>query len=179
MPNLFPHKHSQQSLNFAGGLHILDQELLFRPNQLDKRHHAYKHITSALTYDFFGNVVKEGLPSDAWLIVAIRERFGDRFKKKRCGTLLYRYHVMRSIEKIYKQMKQGLETAPLQRAKTQANDDEPDEVYRLGYAHPAEQNLNDIFYRKCGLIMHMIESNIDESNLDKIFREMYWDALAV
>lgn len=25
--------------------------------------------------------------------------------------------------------------------------------------------------------MHMIESNIDETNLDKIFREMYYDAL--
>jgi hypothetical protein len=24
VPNLFPHKHAQQSLNFAGGLHILD-----------------------------------------------------------------------------------------------------------------------------------------------------------
>lgn len=27
--------------------------------------------------------------------------------------------------------------------------------------------------------MHMIESNIDESNLEKIFREMYQEALAV
>jgi len=37
--------------------------------------------------------------------------------------------------------------------------------------------MNDLYYRKCGLIMHMIESNIDETNLDKIFREMYADAI--
>lgn len=77
-------------------------------------------------------------PSDLWLIVAIRERLGDRFKKKKCGTLLYRYQIMRSIEKLYKQMKYGLETSPLQTAKTQANETEPDEVYRLGYCNPAE-----------------------------------------
>jgi hypothetical protein len=76
--------------------------LLFKPNQIDKRHHIYKHLATALTFDYFGNVVREGLPSDTWLLVAIRERLGDRFKKKRCGTLLYRYHVMRNIEKLYK-----------------------------------------------------------------------------
>jgi hypothetical protein len=118
VPNLFPHKHAQLSLNFAGGLHILDQDILFKPTQIDKRHHTYKHLTSALTFDYFGNMVRERLPSDAWLIVAIRERLGDRFKKRRCGTLLYRYHVMRNIEKMYKKMKQGLETAPLQRSNT-------------------------------------------------------------
>lgn len=50
-------------------------------------------------------------------------------------------------------------------------------MYRLGAPHPAELSLSDIFFRKCSLIMHMIESNIDETNLDKIFREMYFDAL--
>ena len=47
----------------------------------------------------------------------------------------------------------------------------------LGCCHPAEQSYNDIFYRKCGLIMHMIESTIDESNLDKIFKEMYSEVI--
>jgi len=117
-------------------------------------------------------------PSDLWLITAIRERLGDRFKKKKCGTLLYRYQIMRSIEKLYKQMKNGIETTPLQRVKSAANDNELDEMYRLGCSHPQDQTLNDIFYRKCALIMHMIESNIDETNLDKILREMYQEALA-
>ena len=91
MPNLFPLKNAQQSLNFADGLHILDQDILFRPNQIDKRHHAYKHLTSALTFDFYGSMVREMYPSDLWLIVAIRERLGDRFKKRKCGALLYKY----------------------------------------------------------------------------------------
>jgi len=121
--------------------------------------------------------VRERLPSDAWLIVAIRERIGDRFKKRRCGTLLYRYHTMRAIEKMYKQIKQGLSIHPLQQSNKKEKEEEPDELYRLGCPHPAEQSLNDIFYRKCGLVMHMVESNIDESNLDKILREMYHDAL--
>lgn len=117
VPNLFPHKHAQQALNFAGGLHILDQDLLFKAGQIDKRHHIYKHLTTALSFAYFGNNVRESLPSDNWLLVAIRERLGDRYKKKRCGTLLYRYQVMRAIDKLYKQMKNGFETSPLQRSK--------------------------------------------------------------
>ena len=43
---------------------------------------------------------------------------------------------------------------------------ELEDLSRLGCPEASEQTLNDIFYRKCALVMHMIESNIDESNLD-------------
>lgn len=122
--------------------------------------------------------MSELVPSDNWLLVAIRERIGDRFKKKRCGTLLYRYQVMKSIEKLYKQMKHGVETTPLQKQyhKNEHDMPEPPELQGFSCPHPSEQEFNDIFYRKCGLIMHMIESSIDESNLDKILRALYQDA---
>lgn len=71
-------------------------------------------MASALTFDYFGSRVTEDRPSDHWLFMGVRERIGDRFKKKKCGTLLYRYHIMKSIEKLYKQMKAGIETFPLQ-----------------------------------------------------------------
>lgn len=45
-------------------------------------------------------------------------------------------------------------------------------------ANSADTFLSDIYFRKCGLLMHMIESNIDEAMLDKIFREMYQEAVA-
>ena len=156
-------------LSFGGGLHILDQEILFRPNQVDKRHHLYKHIAGALTFDYFGYIVREQTSGDAWLLESVRQRIGDRFKKKKCGSLLYRYQIMRSIEKIYEKMKNGAEMFPLQRRYK-------DSMQSLGPAHPSHQYLSDIFYRKCSLLMHMIESNIDESHLDKIFREMFHDA---
>lgn len=35
-------------------------------------------------------------------------------KKKKCGMLLHKYQVMRSIEKLFKQMKNGAELTPLQ-----------------------------------------------------------------
>lgn len=66
-----------------------------------------------MTFDFFGSRVREAKPSDLWLMVAIRERIGDRMKKKKCGMLLYKYQVMRNIERMYKQMKYGAEIRPL------------------------------------------------------------------
>lgn len=98
-------------------------------------------------------------------MVAIRERIGDRMKKKKCGMLLYKYQVMRNIEHMYKQMKYGAEMRPLQSAIESA--------YHLS----GEQQLSDLFYRKCSLLMHMIESSIDEATLDKILKGLYADAL--
>lgn len=66
-----------------------------------------------MTCDFFGSRIVEKSSSDLWLLTAIQERIGDRMKKKKCGTLLYRYQVMRSIEYIAQQMKRGAETNPL------------------------------------------------------------------
>jgi len=81
--------------------------------------------------------------SDSWLLVAIRERVGDRYKKKKCGTLLYRYHIKKSIDKIYKQMKSGVEVAPLQILQKQRNaesqqNNEHEELKGLGCTHPSE-----------------------------------------
>ena len=83
---------------------------------------------------------------------------------------------MMQIEKLYKQMKAGVETAPLQRIHVFKNTgalSPVEDLTRLGCPEASEQTLNDIFYRKCSLFMHMIESHIDESNLDKILKEMY------
>lgn len=37
--------------------------------------------------------------------------------------------------------------------------------------------MSDVFYRKCGLLMHMMESSIQEQKLDEIFRGLYHEAL--
>ena len=132
-----------------------------------------------MTFAYFGSRVREQCPSDLWLLVAVRERIGDRFKKKKCGALLYRYQIMTQIDKLYRQMKAGVETSPLQRISTFKKGpalSALEDLARLGCREAGEQTLNDIFYRKCALFMHMIESNIDESNLDQIFREMYLEA---
>ena len=68
-------------------------------------------------------------------------------------------------------MKAGVETCPLQQIHTFKERKgspltELEDLSRLGCPEASEQTLNDIFYRKCALVMHMIESNIDESNLD-------------
>jgi hypothetical protein len=90
-----------------------------RPNQIDKRHHLYKHLAIAVAYDFFGSKVREAKPEDLWLMTAIRERIGDRMKKKKCGMLLHKYQVMRQIETLYTQMRNGAELTPLQSDKQQ------------------------------------------------------------
>jgi hypothetical protein len=143
-------------------------------NQIDKRYNFYKQVAGALTFDFFGSRVRPAKPSYSWLLAAVRERIGDRMKKKKCGMLLHKYQVMRQIEKVYQQMKIGAETRPLMHnprlAKLTSKLDDDD------YNCPWEQSLSDLYYRKCGLLMHMIETSIGEQTLDKIIREMYSDA---
>ena len=65
---------------------------------------------------------------------------------------------MKTIESIYKKMKQGYERYP-----AKSND----------MPNPNELMLNDLVYEKCELIMHMIESMIDKSYFERIIRELY------
>ena len=46
----------------------------------------------------------------------------------------------------------------------------------LGYPDPIDQYANDIFYRKCSLLMYMIESKTQESKMDQILRKMFVEA---
>jgi hypothetical protein len=68
VPNLFTKKSRKQSLDFTGGLHILDEELIFPKKQLEGRHRTYKYIASSLSYDYFGAKVYEESPADFWLL---------------------------------------------------------------------------------------------------------------
>ena len=70
-------------------------------------------MAGSLFFAFFGAKVREADWSDPWLLVGIRELIGDRFTKSKCGAFLYRYHVMKRIEKLYKLMKEGVEISPL------------------------------------------------------------------
>ena len=139
LPNLFPAKFPKQSYDFAGGLHLLDQELLYKPNQIDKRHHLYKHFATSLMFTFFGAKVREAHWSDLWLLVAIRERVGDRFAKSKCGALLYRYHVMKRIEKLYKLMNEGIEVHPImQKGKGNDSGETCADLLGLGCPDPSD-----------------------------------------
>jgi len=78
---------------------------------------------------------------------------------------MYRYTAMKRIEKLYELMKEGVEFHPLQR---RVGDTERcADLLGLGCPDPADQVASDIFYRKCGLIMQMIELKIRE-HLDTI-----------
>ena len=160
LPNFLPRKFPKLSLSFGEGLHLLDEQILVKVNQIDKRYNFYKQVAGALTFDFFGSRVRPAKPSYSWLLAAVRERIGDRMKKKKCGMLLHKYQVMRQIEKVYQQMKIGAETRPLMHnprlAKLTSKLDDDD------YNCPWEQSLSDLYYRKCGLLMHMIETSIGE-----------------
>ena len=47
----------------------------------------------------------------------------------------------------------------------------------MGPAHPSEQFLSDIFYRKCSLLMHMLLQTIGERDLNNIIREIHAEAI--
>lgn len=90
-------------------MHLFDEEILFSRNQLENRYRTYKYLTMAMSFDFFGNKVFEQGPEDYWLLVGIRESLGNHYKRTKCGVLLYRYHIMKTIESLYKKMKNGIE----------------------------------------------------------------------
>jgi hypothetical protein len=68
VPNLFLKNCRKQSIDFSGGVHILDEELLFSKNQQEARHKTYKYLASSLAFDFFGGQVYESSPEDFWLL---------------------------------------------------------------------------------------------------------------
>jgi len=94
-------------------VHILDEELLFSKNQQEARHKTYKYLASSLAFDFFGGQVFENTPEDFWLLQGIRENIGNHYKTAKFGTLLYRYHIMQTIESVYKKAKYGIDRYPL------------------------------------------------------------------
>jgi hypothetical protein len=62
VPNLFLKASRKQSIDFANGLHILDDELLFPKSQLEGKHRTYKALASSLAHDYFGGKVYEESP---------------------------------------------------------------------------------------------------------------------
>jgi hypothetical protein len=42
-------------------------------------------MATSLAFDYFGNMVWEESELDAWLLAGLRERIGDRNKRKHCG----------------------------------------------------------------------------------------------
>lgn len=109
LPNLFRSKQPKQSIDFTDNIHIFDEQTLFPRNAIEKRHRIYKIMATSLAYDYFGNQVWEESQEDAWLIVSLRERIGDRFKRLKCGQNLYRYHLMKTVEKFFDAVKAGAE----------------------------------------------------------------------
>lgn len=93
---------------------------------------------------------------------------------------MYRYQVHQNINKLYKQIKKGLEVAPLQREKRMRSSNDPThrntvDLTRLSVSTPCEQALSDIYLRKCNLLMHMVEQSTGEDVLTKIIKEIYHD----
>lgn len=109
VPNLFLRKDIRQSLSFANCLHVFDEEVLLPRNVIEKRYKIYKIMATCLSYDYFGYQVYEESDEDAWLITSLRERIGDRYKRSKCGSSIYRYHILQTMEKFFNCLKSGAE----------------------------------------------------------------------
>ena len=55
VPNLFLRKQQKQSINFAGGIHIFDQDILLQRNVVEKRAKITRILATSLAFDYFGN----------------------------------------------------------------------------------------------------------------------------
>ena len=87
----------------------MDEQILFAQNVIEKRHRIHKVLATSLAFDYFGSQVWEDSQEDAWLLVGLRERLGDKFKKLRCGNSLYRYHLHKTREKFVRAVQAGAE----------------------------------------------------------------------
>jgi hypothetical protein len=68
-------------------------------NIIEKRHKLYKTLATSISYDYFGYKVMEENPSESWLLVGIREHIGEIFKRLKCGKSLYKYHIIKKMDK--------------------------------------------------------------------------------
>lgn len=81
---------------------------------------------------------------------------------------------MRRIEKLYELVKEGVEVHPLQNRKYM---EQCDDLKGLGCPDPTDQVTSDVFYRKCGLVMQMIELKIGDL-FDTILKQLYQKGFA-
>jgi hypothetical protein len=59
VPNLFITKSINQSIDFADGIHIFEEEVHLPRNFIEKMHKIYNILASSIAYDFFGAMVWE------------------------------------------------------------------------------------------------------------------------
>ena len=143
-------------------MHIFDEDVLLPRNVIEKRHKIYKILATCLSYDYFGYQVWEESEEDAWLVASLRERIGDRYKRLKCGQSLYRYHIMKTMDKFYAAVKAGAERFSL---------------CSKYVPHFSElQYGEDLYYWKCQLIMHIIESILGETHFSKVTRELFTES---
>lgn len=133
-------------------------------NVIEKRHKIYKILGTSLAYDFFGSQVWEESIDDAWLITSLRERIGDRFKRLKCGQHLYRYHLMKTIDKFFDAVKMGAERFALT------------SQYVSHFSEIEEGQ--DIYLWKCQLIMHIVETILGETHFCNVVRKLYQKSTA-
>ena len=99
LPNLMPSSKVKQSIDFCDCIHVFDEETLLPRNVIEKRHKIYKTFATSIAFDYYGNKVWEETEEDAWLIAGLRERIGDRNRRKHCGQAMYKYNVMKTMRK--------------------------------------------------------------------------------
>ena len=88
---MFRRKSLKQSLDFADGIHVFDEEVLLPRNVIEKRHKIYKILGTSLAFDWFGATIWEKSIEDTWLLCGMRERIGDRYRRKKTGISMYKY----------------------------------------------------------------------------------------
>lgn len=158
VPNLFRTKSIKQSIDFADGIHIFDEEVLLPRNVIEKRHKIYKTLASSIAYDFFGAMVWEEAEEDSWLLTGLRERIGDRYKRKKTGQSMYRYQIMKTMRKFTEAVEQNSER------------------FSLGskyVPHFSELTYGeDLWFWKCQLIMHIVEQILGETHFFSVSREL-------
>lgn len=137
----------------------MDEQILLARNIIEKRHRIHKILATSLAFDYFGSQVWEESQEDAWLLVSMRERIGDRFKRAKCGHNLYRYHLHKTIDEFVGAVQAGAERYALT---------------TRDVSHFSELEIGeDIYHQKCQLIMHIIETMLGESNFCDVVRDIF------
>ena len=162
VPNLFRRKSIKQSLDFADGIHVFDEEVLLPRNLIEKRHKIYKILGTSLAFDWFGAMVWEKTIEDAWLLCGMRERIGDRYRRKKTGVSMYKYQIMKTMRKYTDAVEQNSERFSL------ASKYLP-HFSELTYGE-------DLWFQKCQLVMHIVEQVLQETHYINVSRVLLKNA---
>ncbi|BFZ20925.1 hypothetical protein BsWGS_23965 [Bradybaena similaris] len=145
---------------------ILSVNLLHPPNIIDQTMASRQLMATAVAQQFFGSFIAMETWTDAWLTKGITGYLSYMFCKRTFGNNEYRNWVMRDLQEV-SEYEQQVGLVILDPSRRESN-----HSFSVQSAHTLSPRYNEIFNKKCRLVMRMLEIRIGTELLLQVLNKL-------